>query len=118
MDVGDGQVAISIDISPSGTRHPSAFASDSKCEDIASRLAFKVSGKSTDGKSFIYHPHQRGQKIVSKANTLADVLVNGIPLDELAELPRRYLFFKKGKAPEGLEKFEGGKYTSDSSNVD
>lgn len=113
LDVGNGQVQISIDASPPGTQHPSMFAMDPKGdEDIACRLAFQVAVKGADGKSFIYKPHQSRRKAVAKANTLTDMLVNRTPLQELAKIPARCLFFKKGKAPEGLKQFEGGSYTS------
>lgn len=43
---------------------------------------------------------------------LSDIslLANELPDEIIALRPRRYLNFKKGCAPPGLEHFEGGKY--------
>ncbi|KAL2207686.1 hypothetical protein CC79DRAFT_1368549 [Sarocladium strictum] len=112
MDLGNNAVEISIDICAIGETHASLFATDSRAEDPARRLGFNVTGVDTDGNRFLYQPDKSGEKAVAKANTVVDVLVSGTSLNKLAVRPRRYLFFKKGKAPEGLEEFEGGRYTS------
>lgn len=112
MDLGNNIVEIGIDICAIGETHASLFATNSRAEDPARRLGFNVTGVDKSGNRFLYQPDQSGEKAVAKANTLVDVLVNGTSLNELAARPRRYLFFKKGKAPAGLEEFEGGKYTS------
>jgi len=117
IDVGDGQIIISIDISLPATRHPRAYACDSTHEDLAHRLAFKVTGSSSHGIGFIYYPQRKGWKAVFKANSLVDILLNGTSPEALANTPRRYLNFSH-KAPKGLEEFEGGKYTARFSESD
>jgi hypothetical protein len=50
--------------------------------------------------------------LLYRANTFVDILADEKPHEVIAQTGRRYLHFPKGHAPPGLERFEGGGYTS------
>lgn len=112
LDVGDGHVNISIDICALDTRHEHVFATSSTNQDPARHLAFKVTGTHSDGMPFTYIPRVNGMKCVFKANSFVEILLNRSSKHKLAETPRRYIHYRKGRAPKGLEAFANGGYTS------
>lgn len=105
---------VKIEICPSDQRHPEVYATSALDENSASRLAFRVRLIDSTSSKVQYYEKNSNISPLFKANTLVDILANELP-DEIIALslrPRRYLNFKKGCAPRGLEHFEGGKYTT------
>lgn len=116
LDLGaDGQDCfLSIEACAEHLRHPECYAMDAREDDICKCLSFKITGQRLNGQLFDFVPRVRGPKAVFRANSFADILLHGKDLHEIAKTARRYLYFKrKEHAPEGLEEFIGGSYTSD-----
>ncbi|KAK1143145.1 hypothetical protein N8T08_007031 [Aspergillus melleus] len=111
MDIGDGSVWVKIEICPLGQRHPEVYAKFATNEDPASRLAFRVRYKVSEGTEHQFYGDTTSSTLVYRANTLVDILANNIPDEIIAKTPRRYLYFRKESCPPGLERFGGGNYT-------
>ncbi|KAB8210838.1 hypothetical protein BDV34DRAFT_220017 [Aspergillus parasiticus] len=112
MDVGDGTIYVKIEICPFGQRHPEVYATSATDEDPACRLAFHVRFTDSTGSEVKYYERNTNTSPLFRANTFVDILANDVPDEQIARTPRRYLHFKKGKSPAGLEGFEGGSYTT------
>ncbi|KAK1763475.1 hypothetical protein QBC33DRAFT_622894 [Phialemonium atrogriseum] len=112
LDAGDGKLHVSIEACEEPDRHPEAYAEGATDADIAKRLAFKVTGHDSKGNEFEFFPKIRGDDAVFRVNSFADILLLGKSRDAIADTPRRYLFYRRGTAPRGMEKFEGGGFTS------
>ena len=111
LDAGNGKVYVSIETCGELQRHPKAYAREATDDDIARRLAFKVTGRDSKGNEFEFFPRASGYDAVCRANTLADILLVGTRRETIANRPRRYLFYRRGTAPRGMERFEGGSNT-------
>lgn len=113
MDVGDNKVEVEIELADKNSQHPNAYALDSTDVDIAQRLAFKITGRDSTGMRFEFYPRVRGSTAMYRANSFADIILDGKSPSEIASTPRRFLYFHKGRPlQKGLEKFDGGGYTS------
>ncbi|KAB8261064.1 hypothetical protein BDV32DRAFT_137719 [Aspergillus pseudonomiae] len=112
MDVGDGTIYVKIEICPFGQRHPKVYATSATDDDPACRLAFYVRFTDSTGSEVRYYERNANTSPLFRANTFVDVLANSVPDEQIAKTPRRYLHYKKGMSPAGLEGFEGGSYTT------
>ena len=112
LDVGNGHLLVKIEICPSGQRHPDAYATSANDEDPACRLAFRERYTDSTGLEVQYYEKNPDMSPLFRANAFVDVLADEIPSELIAQMPRRYLAFKKGQAPLGVEIFEGGNYTT------
>ncbi|KAH8431664.1 uncharacterized protein LDX57_009319 [Aspergillus melleus] len=112
MDAGDGSVFVKIEICPPGQRHPEVYATSATDEDPASRLAFRVRYQDSAGLDRHFYAKDSNVTPLLRANTFVDILINDVSNEIIAQTPRRWLYLKKGRSIAGLEKFEGGGYTS------
>ncbi|KAK1142213.1 hypothetical protein N8T08_008139 [Aspergillus melleus] len=93
-------------------RHAEVYATSATDEDPASRLAFRVRYQDSAGLDRHFYAKDSNVTPVFRANTFVDILINDVPNETIAQTPRRWLYLKKGRSIAGLEKFEGGGYTS------
>lgn len=113
FDAGDGRIFVTFEVSPDGTSlHPHAYASSATDIDIARLLAIKINGRDSNQNYFAFYATVAGEKALFRANAFADILLKQRSNIEIAKSPRRYLYFRKGTAPDALKQFEGGRYTS------
>lgn len=114
LDVGNGHVLVKIEICPSGQRHPETYATSANDEDPACRLAFRVRYRDSTGLEVQYYKKNSNMSPLFRANEFVDVLADEIPSELIAQMPRRYLAFKKGQAPPRSRNFRevGGNYTT------
>lgn len=112
--VAQGLVHLKIEIEPPGKRHPYCVVSKSTADDPSSQLAFKLSYHTDSGEEINeYAKAISGKKTVYAGNTLVDFLANRKAPEEIADIPRRYLYYNQehGAPSEKLQRFVGGGYT-------
>ncbi|OJJ55566.1 hypothetical protein ASPSYDRAFT_1159393 [Aspergillus sydowii CBS 593.65] len=110
VDVGDGTIFVKVELSPLGQQHPHQYALSATHDDPACRLALRVRIKDTAGIETVYYEQNSNERPLYRANSFVDILNRRSPFD-IASTERRYLFYGPGRAPRGLEVFEGGGYT-------
>lgn len=112
-DLGDGTIYLKIELETEKLEHPQFYATQALPSDPARRLAFKVRWKTSSGTEVERYQRCALPTAPFRANTFLDVLIDGKPVEEIAQTPRRYINFRKNsKIPPGLEQFIGGACTS------
>lgn len=115
LDLGNGKIGVRIQISPPGEKHPHYYARKALDTDPAIRLAFLIRYQPSSGPEVQKFAKSNGPKqALFAANAFVDTLT-GKSKQEIATIPRRYLFLHKQNAyGPGLERFYGGGYTDGS----
>jgi len=114
VDISDDTVYIKIEISEPGFRHCDCYAVLARDEDPASRLAFRVRYVTSSGKEEAFYAKDANLPNVYRSNSFVDILIDEKPDLEIAETPRRYLYFTRDTAQlhEKLRRFIRGGFTS------
>jgi hypothetical protein len=93
FDLGDNNVSFRIEISPHP--HPDPWSTKALPSDPASRLRFRFSGITTEGKLFECYPRMGGNASVFRANSLVDLL-KFVPREVIGATLRRY-YYSRGQ---------------------
>lgn len=71
---GTRKVTVRAELPAPGTRHENVFAVLAKDDDPASRLAFRVTGRTPSGDEFVAYPRSKGLRTLFHANVMAEWL--------------------------------------------
>ncbi|KAJ5179717.1 hypothetical protein N7492_002927 [Penicillium capsulatum] len=111
-DIGDGTIWVRIEVSEPGQRHPHCYAPKALDSDPASRLAFRLRYQPSSGPEVVRFGDRSGFQAIYAGNTFLDILLEGKSYEEIAKIPRRYIFLGNLKeCPDELKRFCPGAYT-------
>lgn len=111
LEVLDNQSFVRFEICPRTQYHSQRYASRAVAGDPALRLAVEVSYQLPSGNRVRYYAQSNREEMIYRANTLVDVLEDGVSMETLVETPRRYLRTKRRDPPPEFRRFEPGACT-------
>jgi hypothetical protein len=92
LGIKAGRVIIELQVSGEMQRHPKVFARDATVDDPARRIAVKTTCFGPNQTEIEFYPSRGGIKTVAKVNALADRILNGESVEDIAK-NRRFLYW-------------------------
>lgn len=107
FEVLNNVILVRFDICAQGQEHPQRFATIGRTGDPGLRLAVEVTYQLPSRRKVSHYMHSHTVSSLFRANTLVDVLEDGVPLKALVETPRRWLQIRDTD-PEYRRYYDGG----------